>query len=284
MRIDFYTFGGKTTWEDVFFYNQWRIQRHYNFKDYRLLDSFDICRCSGTFAECQKSFVEFVEAYEMERQNPNITILLHGLGGSRHDFSNMWRIFKEANISATAISYPSTKKNIDAHVRQLNVLLNNLSDTTNVSFVSEGSGGLILRKLLCTSNNAEWKNRIKIKRIIQICPPNQGSKLFSYLKNSKLFRWWFGPMLSDGSKEKIALLAEFPKTVDLGIISCDSYFKKFSFLLPKKFKELIPSQMENAINGPYKSIYIQNKEYNALNNEKIILACKNFLKHGSFNA
>ncbi|MDD4556174.1 MAG: hypothetical protein PHE89_02435 [Alphaproteobacteria bacterium] len=284
MRIDFYTFGGKSRWEDVFIYNQWRIQRHYNLKDYRLLDSYDIQREKGTFEKCQKSFIEFTEAYEMERQNPHVVILLHGLNGSRQDFKKLWQTFKEEeNFALTAISYPSLKKTITANVRQLNVLLNNLSDTSVLSFIAEGTSGLIIRQLLHESNNATWKSRIKIRRVIQICPPNRGSKLFSFLRNYKVFRWLLGPMLSEGSVEQISAIPTFPKGVDLGIISCDSYYKKFSFLLPKKFKELIPNQLENDIEGKYKSIYIQNKERNVLNNEKIILACKNYIKNSNFN-
>ncbi|MFV0627096.1 MAG: esterase/lipase family protein [Alphaproteobacteria bacterium] len=283
MRIDFYTFGGKSTWEDVFIYAQWRIQRHCNLKDYRLLDEFDIKRCSGTFAECQKSFVEFIEAYETERQDPNIVIMLHGLNGSRHDFKKMWQAFKTDGIFATAISYPSTKKRIDAQVRQFNVLLNNLSDTTHVSFIAKGTSGLILRKLLCAANDVEWKKRIKIKRILEICPPNKGSKLFSHFRKNGLIRKLFGPMLDEGSEEASSFIPEFPKGIDLGIISCDSYYKKYAMFLPSKYKQLIPSQVENAIGGPYKSIYIQNKEKNPLENEKIILACKSFIKTGNFN-
>ena len=54
----FFTLGGKQFWEDVFYYQKWRIQRHYRTRKYRLLDNWDICRAKGTFEECRKhSFV-----------------------------------------------------------------------------------------------------------------------------------------------------------------------------------------------------------------------------------
>ncbi len=282
MRFDFFTLGGSQFWEDVFFYQKWRIQRNYKTKQYRLLDNWDIRRAEGRFENCRRAFLKYIEVFQLSRQKGHMVIMLHGLGESKNIFKPLWREALKNGYMAAAINYPSTRKRIDGHIRQLDFFMNHLEDVQEVSFVTNGIGGVILRKLL--SFDSPWRHKIKLNRIVEVSPPNQGSKLFSYIKNSSLCRWFFGPMLMDGSKDKVSLLADFPKNVDLGIISCDSYFKRFAFLLPKKFKDLIPGQMENAINGPYKSIYIQNKEFNALNNEKVITACKSFIKHGNFNS
>ena len=74
MNIDFYTFGGSFFWEDVFFYQKWRIQRHCFTKRYRLLDSWDIRRASGTFEKCQKAFIKYMDCYEITKQNSHMVI------------------------------------------------------------------------------------------------------------------------------------------------------------------------------------------------------------------
>ena len=61
MKFNFFTFGGSVFWEDVFFYQKWRIQRNCCTKKYRLLDSWDIRRASGTFEDCQKAFIKYIQ-------------------------------------------------------------------------------------------------------------------------------------------------------------------------------------------------------------------------------
>ena len=56
----FYTMGGGHFWEDVFFYQKWRIQRNYISKKCRLLDNWDISRFEGSFEECRKSFIQYI--------------------------------------------------------------------------------------------------------------------------------------------------------------------------------------------------------------------------------
>ena len=68
MGFDFFTFGGGQFWEDVFYYQKWRIQRNYESKQYRLLDSWDIKRHKGSFEDCRKAFLKLIEAYELPRR------------------------------------------------------------------------------------------------------------------------------------------------------------------------------------------------------------------------
>ena len=52
MKFDFFTLGGRFRWEDIYNYQGWRIQRHVKNRRYRLLDSNDVRRDSGSFAHC----------------------------------------------------------------------------------------------------------------------------------------------------------------------------------------------------------------------------------------
>ena len=86
MKFNFFTFGGSQFWEDVFFYQKWRIQRNYHSKIYRLLDNWDIKRAEGSFEQCRKAFVKYIEVYEIPRQSGELIILLHGLGNTKNVF------------------------------------------------------------------------------------------------------------------------------------------------------------------------------------------------------
>lgn len=280
MKFNFYTCGSGTYWEDVFVYQNWRIQRHYLYKEYRLLDNYDIKRESGTFEKCHKSFIEYAAAYEMEKQKEHIVIMIHGLRENKNVFQNMWRKMQNEDYMPIAINYPSTRKSIDLHIRQLNFLLDNLSDAKQVSFITKGVGGILLRKMLVAK--ADWKKRIKVKKVIQITPPNKGSRLFTKLSEYSFIRWWLGPMISEASIKGIEKIPNFGKGIELGIVSSDYPFKKWAKFLPKSIKAYLPSQVESDINYPNKSIYINNEKNNAIDNDRLVNACIRFMKDGNF--
>ena len=107
MKFNFFTFGGAFFWEDVFFYQKWRIQRHCGTKTYRLLDSWDIRRASGTFEECQKAFIKYIDRYEITKQQGKLIVLLHGYLDGKNIFKPLWRKLVLTNATVAAINYPS---------------------------------------------------------------------------------------------------------------------------------------------------------------------------------
>lgn len=119
MKFDFFTLGGSQFWEDVFFYQKWRIQRNCHSKAYRLLDNWDIKRASGSFEECRKAFVKLIEAYEIPRQSGELVILLHGLGETKSIFRNLWKELTAQGYNVAAINYPSTRKSMKYHFASL---------------------------------------------------------------------------------------------------------------------------------------------------------------------
>ena len=162
MRFDFFTLGGSQFWEDVFFYQKWRIQRNYKTKQYRLLDNWDIRRAEGRFENCRRAFLKYIEVFQLSRQKGHMVIMLHGLGESKNIFKPLWREALKNGYMAAAINYPSTRKRIDGHIRQLDFFMNHLEDVQEVSFVTNGIGGVILRKLL--SFDSPWGHKKKINR------------------------------------------------------------------------------------------------------------------------
>ena len=148
MNFSFFTFGGALFWEDVFFYQKWRIQRHCFSKKYRLLDSWDIRRASGTFENCRKAFIECIDSYEITKQPNHMIILLHGYADGKNIFKNLWRKLILTNSSVASLNYPSLFRNSTESALQLLFFLNHMEGIEEVSFVTKGAGTLVLEKAL----------------------------------------------------------------------------------------------------------------------------------------
>jgi len=217
IKFDFYTLGGYLFWEDVFFYNKWRIQRNYWTKKYRLLDQWDIRRASGSYNECKISFENFAKSYELPKQNSNMIVFIHGIMSSKNSFRKIWREAVKDGYNVASINYPSTRKDIEAHTEQLEFFLDNLEHIKDISFVTHGIGGIILRNLLI--RNSKWKRKIKIGNIVQICPPNKGSIAFEYLSKYRISKYLLGPSISELTPDGIKNFPRFDKNLNVGIIS-----------------------------------------------------------------
>ena len=280
MGFEFFTFGGSQFWADVFFYQKWRIQRNCVSKSYRLLDSWDIVRHRGTFEECRKAFVNYIDIYELPRQSGPMIVMLHGFGENKNIFKPLWRKALDRGYMAAAVNYPSMQCNIESHVRQLIFLLNNMEDTEEVSFVSSGVGGILLRKLF--SINAPWQQKLRIGRIVQVCPPNHGCRLIHKLSRNPLTRWIFGPMTEELSEENIAKIPGFPPEVEVGIIYCRITNKGFYAWLPKQIRKLLPDKNESKLAGATDFIEISNSQRNVFKNRSVVSAVMNFIDLGRF--
>ena len=280
MRFDFFTLGGSQFWEDVFFYQKWRIQRNYKTKKYRLLDNWDIRRAEGTFNKCRRAFLKFIEVYQLSRQKGHMVIMLHGLGESKNIFKPLWREALNEGLLAAAINYPSTRKRLDGHIRQLDFFLNHLEDVQKVSFVTHGIGALILRKLF--SFDSPWQHKLKIGRIVEVCPPNQGSSFAGLLGKYRLFQWLLGPILKDITPKAASALPPLPFPEQVGIIQCSSLLQKLSFLFPEAWQKALTASDEAKLQGCDQMITISNWMPNPFRNEELTQKCVKFLLHGKF--
>ena len=281
MKFEFFTMGGCQFWEDVFFYQKWRIQRNSETKTCRLLDPWDIRRHQGSFESCRKAFFKYIEVYELPRQKGHMVIMLHGLFDSKNIFKPLWRAALKEGFMAAAINYPSSQKHLDSHVRQLDFFLNNLVDVQEVSFVTKGVGGLILRSLL-NMQNRDWQKKMKIGRVVQICPPNKGSRLFGKLSKYKAANMVLGPMLNDAKPAKAAYIPNFPAEYEVGIIDSDSLLKKALRLWSGSNQNAFFAEKEAYLDNAKEILYVDNWHPNPLKNPEIVNKTIQFLKNGTF--
>ncbi len=280
MNFNFFTFGGSQLWEDVFFYQKWRIQRHYRSKKYRLLDNWDIQRASGGFEDCRKAFVKFIEVYEIPRQQGELIILLHGLGETKSIFRSLWRKLAEEGYNVAAINYPSTRKPMRHLIKQLEFFLTHCEDINKVSFITKGAGCLLLRMLL--SNTYGWQDKFRLNKVININPINKGSDLFDLMSRLSIFNFLFGPMLKESTPQYAKSISKLPSEVNSGIILCDTWVNLLTRPIIEKFKGVkIKSEFEEK-DFASQCIQIKNKGFNIFKNHKTIQACLDFLSKGNF--
>ena len=277
MKFDFFTFGGFLFWEDVFFYQKWRIQRHCITKKYRLLDSWDIRRESGNFEDCQKAFIDCINCYEITKQPKHLVILLHGYMDSKNIFKNLWRKFVLTKSSVAALNYPSTFRNSLAVAHQLLFFLNHTEDVEEVSFVTKGCGNLVLRNALNLPLKSQtFRETMRIRNIVEINPVVKGCFLCELLGRYKIFRFLLGPMIDDMTEKKIENLPSIPSDIcSLKIFSKSKTFKMLINIL-----RLCRFPVNEDKNECKDCIYIEGDTFKTLNNEKILNYTVKFINNG----
>ena len=277
MCFNFFTFGGSLFWEDVFFYQKWRIQRHCITKKYRLLDSWDIRRASGTFETCQKAFISSIECYELTKQPKHMIILIHGYLDGKNIFKNLWRKLVLTNSTVAAINYPSLFRDSISSAYQLLFFLNHMEDIEEVSFVTKGCGNLVLRQALNLPIELQtFQDKTRIRNIVEINPVIKGNLLCDLLSKFKIFNFFCGPFISDMTENKIKNLPNIPPQVNsLKIFSkstaetlIQNILKKYNFLQNEKQKK------EKNV------LYIKGNRFSTLDNEEVLNYTVKFINNG----
>ena len=281
MAFTFFTLGGRQLWEDVFFSQKWRIQRNCITKRYRLLDSWDIRRAAGSFEDCRQAFTRCSKIFQLPPTREKAVVMLHGLGGNKNQFNQMAKMAETITAVPIAVNYPSTRKDIDAHLRQIDFLLNNLEGIKEISFISDGIGGLLVRKLL--SADSPWQKKIKISRVIQINPPNRGYRLWERLADSKIATAILGPMIKLGDSHRAAKFSRFPEKIEFGIINTHNRIGSLiRRILPKSWEQLLPQIGDSFLPGAKDITDIKIWRINSAADQHTIRCCKNFLRNGKF--
>lgn len=277
MKFDFFTFGGSVFWEDVFFYQKWRIQRNCYTKRYRLLDSWDIRRASGTFEDCQKAFIRYIDCYEITKQHGDMIILLHGYADSKNIFKPLWRRLMRTKANVAALNYPSLFHNAQGVAHQILFFLNHIESINKVSFVTKGCGNLVLRQMFNLPLELQaFRQNMKIGNIVEINPVEQKNILCEFLIRFKLFRFLFGPFLNDFTEVGLKSLPSLPSEYNvLRIISTSLSYQVFNKLL-----NLLPFYTNEEAKSSGKSIFIKGTYFTPLKNNQVLDSTVKFINNG----
>lgn len=277
MKFNFFTFGGVFFWEDVFFYQKWRIQRHCGTKTYRLLDSWDIRRASGTFEECQKAFIKYIDRYEITKQQGKLIVLLHGYLDGKNIFKPLWRKLVLTNATVAAINYPSLFRSSLASAYQLLFFLNHMEDITEVSFVTKGAGNLILRQTLNLPPELQiFQEKMRIRNIVEINPVIKSSFLCDLLSKFRIFRLIGGPMLEEMTEKKLKNLPSLPNRLNSLKIFSDSKISK----IISRISACCHFPARENLYRKKDAVFIDGTNFQPLKNEKVLNCTVKFINNG----
>lgn len=277
MSLNFFTFGGAIFWEDVFFYQKWRIQRHCLTKTYRLLDSWDIQRASGSFENCKEAFVKYIASYEIRKQSGKMIILLHGFGDGKNIFKPLWRKFVLIDSTVAALNYPSLFKSTEESANQLLFFLNHIDDITEISFVTKGIGNLVLQKALnAPLSQQSFRDNMRIGNIVEINPLCQTNILCDFLFKFRFFKLICGPMLRDMTTASLKFFPNLPPQINSLRIYSHSKLFKICF----KILKMLHFPIEDSYPKARNTIFIKSDTFDMLKNEEILNKTVHFIKNG----
>lgn len=277
MKFDFYTFGGGIFWEDVFFYQKWRIQRNCFTKKYRLLDSWDIRRASGSFDDCKNAFIQYIESHEITKQKGRLVVLLHGYMDGKNIFKPLWRKLVLTNSTIVALNYPSLFRNSIASAHQLLFFLNHIDDIGEVSFVTKGAGNLVLQNALNLSPELQiFRESMRIRNIVKINPVLTGNLVCDFLSKFRIFKFIFGPMITEMTESAIKNTPLIPPQINnINIYSYSRYMDVFLKIL-----KALNFPVEDKMPIKKKTIIVKNGFSNVLKNPEVLNFTIKFINNG----
>ena len=279
MSFSFFAFDSRFFWEDVYNYNGWIIQLNVRTLKYRLLDSFSVCRESGTFEQCKDTLLKYICACELDEQHDNTVIILHGFGGTRASAKVIADGLKGINANIVPISYATFRRGTGFHSNILAQMLQNIETKGKLYIINIGAACLITRKLLGESDNYR---RYNIERILDINPMNSGSDLAELFMNNRFLKFLFGPMLKDIATPNALNLEKLPEEIDHGLIFSQSKFDLMLKRFLKRFESFPSETPKNERTYARKIKNIDLSTWFSLKDEKLLNYSKNFITTGDF--
>ena len=146
------------------------MQRHALTGSHRLLDAAARLRLTGDFDKC----LSVLEATDAEPfAQPNVVLLLHGLGRTRRSMAPLRAFLQDAGFDAATVGYASTRANIDAHADGLRDVLDGIPPGRRVHLVAHSLGNLVIRRFFKRHGDVgqSWGG------CVMLAPPNNGSIL-----------------------------------------------------------------------------------------------------------
>jgi len=184
------TMGGNQFWADELFFRGWRIQYNVVMDHYRLLDPNDCRHTWGTFAECRAKLDEIRRRENLRPMEGRAVIVLHGLMRSRKSMAKLCKHLEEqGGFTVINVTYPSTRRSIGQHARSLARLIENLDGIDEINFGGHSMGNIVVRHYL-GDQLAGIGNRPRdrrLRRMVMLAPPNQGSEVATALAGNGLF-------------------------------------------------------------------------------------------------
>lgn len=217
------TTGGMQFWTDWKNVGGWRIQENSETGHFRLVDHDNVRRAWGNFAHCQHELKTRLKTGIVNPARGRVVILLHGLVRTSNSMNTMDSHLKNIGYSTINFGYASSRKKVGDHAAALRSVIEGLgTEITDIYLVAHSLGNIVIRRYLYDTNNRVTGGHgdPRIRRIVMIGPPNQGSKVARTFKNSQIFRVCAGQSGDQLARNwnELRLKLAVPK-VEFGIIA-----------------------------------------------------------------
>lgn len=221
------------------------------------------------------------KSLKKEKKNDgDYVILLHGMGRTSLSLFRLQWFLSQKGYKVINYNYPSTKYDIKALSRQLEVLLQEKcrDKEKKIHFVTHSLGGIIVRAYL------DERDFLQTGRVVMLAPPNKGTEVVDWLKDKFLYKWITGPSGQQlGTDDQSMPLYLGTVDFDLGIIAGDK-----SFLPPFSSRIFGPDDgfvsVERAKAPGMKDFLVVHSSHTFIMNDKEVLRqVVFFLENGCFN-
>ncbi len=207
-------------------------------------------------------------------------ILLHGLARTSRSMAKLEKRLSQHGYRVINLDYPSTEHPIEFLAEEYlgrTIKRYQAESYRKIHFVSHSLGGIIVRYYL---KHHELSN---LGRVVMMSPPNQGSEVVDYMKDTLIFKKINGPAGQQlGTDEDSVPLKLGPVDFELGVIAGNRTFDPlFSMMIPGpddgkvSIKRAKVAGMTDFLVLPHSHAFI-------MQNEDVIEQVIHFLEHGSF--
>jgi pimeloyl-ACP methyl ester carboxylesterase len=189
------TAGGKQFWADVWFFRDWRIQRHAITDHYRLLDGANQRHVSGTYSTCRDKMDEIRRRDILPPMEGKAVVILHGLFRTRSAMASMRSaILAAGGYNVFCMGYPTTRGNVHDHAQALESAVRSLEGITEINFVAHSLGNLVVRHWLKDRADAgeELPAGQSFGRMVMLAPPNFQPQIAAKLIRGSLVQFVTG--------------------------------------------------------------------------------------------
>ena len=202
-------------------------------------------------------------------KQPDIVVLLHGLGGTRLD---MWRMagrLKRLGFNVKNFGYRSVGNRIETHAKRLGAFLSELCQQhagTTIHLVTHSMGGIITRTML-TEYDFDC-----LGRVVMITPPHQGSHAARKLNR---YIGWLTPSLLQLSDVEDSFVNLLPNSLNE---------KEIEFAIIESTKDRVIEQGKVMLDGCCDYAQVNAHHGIAAMYDETITLVEDFLVKGKFDA
>ena len=282
------TLGGKQFWTDVRYVGGWRIQANSETGHYRLLDPGSTRHASGNRTHCDQMLDQLIVDGKAKPETGKVVIILHGLMRTKSAMQPMAKYLqKNGDFTSINLQYASTRNKVGEHAIALQSVIDSLSPkVTEIDFVGHSLGNIVVRRYLGDHSNSQTGRQAdpRIKRMVMLGPPNQGSGMARFLKSSFTFQTIAGVSGVELSRawEKLEPTLATPG-FEFGIIAGgqENEQKLGNFIL-KGRDDFTVSVEETKLAGAHDFLVRPLFHSTMMHQPEVLKATLSFLQHGYF--